>query len=194
MIFISHESKKRKGMYYFYQTFTAYLSVNWVLVNTHVLLFFFVQKGGLNESENWQVFTYLFMAFPKELHFRCVGVFFCPLFSENRLKELALIHVPIQCHDSRALRCRQFAVVWLTVDHRTAQRGKWDTPKYPGESGDKTEGFFDIKLLFLSAGKWHIWVTHLLLDINTAGCYVCCDPVSGKDAHAGTHTVHQLSC
>lgn len=52
MIFISHESKKRKGMYYFYQTFTAYLSVNWVLVNTHVLLLFFVQKGGLNESEN----------------------------------------------------------------------------------------------------------------------------------------------
>lgn len=45
MIFISHESKKRKGMYYFYQTFTAYLSVNWVLVNTHVLLFFCSKRG-----------------------------------------------------------------------------------------------------------------------------------------------------
>lgn len=80
------------------------------------------------------------MAFPRELHFYSLRVFFRPLFSANRLKELAPFHVPIQCRDSRALRCRQFAVVWLTVDHGTAQRErKRDMHKYPVEHDDKKQ-------------------------------------------------------
>lgn len=130
------------------------------------------------------------MASPKELHFHSVQVFFCPLFSEERLKESALIHILIQCHDSRASRCRLLAVVWLTEDHRTTQGDNWDTPKYPGEHNDKTVVFFKIKWLFFSLGKWHVLVTCRLLNINTAGCCVCCDPV--WKGWACRHTYHSL--
>ena len=98
----------------------------------------FLFKKRLNVSEQ-QTVTSLYLCvylwpFPQELHFHSACVFSCPLFSEHRRKELALIHVPIQCHDSRALRCRQFAVVWLTVDHRTTRRNKRDTPQSAQEN------------------------------------------------------------
>ncbi len=120
----------------------------------------FVQSE-LNNSEEQTVTSFYLCVylwrFPRSYTFRLCLFLSSILWST--VKMLPPIRVSI--HDSRVLRCRQIAIVWLTVDHRTAQWDKCDTPKYPrGQNNEMTAVFFNIKLLFLSAGidtsEWHI--------------------------------------
>lgn len=89
-------------------TSREHLGVNWLLVKTQI--FCFCSKKGLNDSEQQAVTSFYLCVylwpFPRSYTFT-LFMSFSVLCS---LKEPALIHVHIQCHDSRALRCPQLAV------------------------------------------------------------------------------------